>query len=247
MVKENAVAFYVQVAETLKGRIETMHYKPGELIPSERELEKEFGVSNITIRKALDLLVRDGYIVRKRGIGTRVIHREEERIPLKITGNFYDWVNSAIKQKQRLDVDVLGMEEIACPSRIARILGYSSGQKIWRLRRIRKLSGEPLSYYINYVSVEWGKIIEKGDFKNRTFLEIFQKKTGNVIKRIEQRVEATTADMDTSAILDVEFGAPLFFVENIYSVAPKTPIEVTHIYFRGDRYIYYNVTEVEDS
>lgn len=243
-MNETPVAYYVQVAETLKSRIQSRQYRPGDLIPPEKELEKEFGVSNITIRKALDLLVRDGYVVRKRGVGTRVKERVEPKIPLQITGNFYDWVDSATKRDQSLEVEVLDMGEASCPARVAEILKTRLDESAWRLRRVRKLAGEPLSYYINYVPIKWGKLLKGGDFTKRTFLEIFQEFTGNVIKRIEQRVEATTADMDTSAILSVYFGAPLFFVENIYCGPSGVPIEVTHMYFRGDRYIYYNVTEI---
>ncbi len=244
MSNETNVAYYIQVAETLKGRIQSRQYRPGDLIPPERELEKEFGVSNITIRKALDLLVRDGYIVRKRGVGTRVKKRKESKIPLQITGNFYDWVDSAIRRAQRLEVEVLDMGKSSCPPKVDRVLGCEGSHEIWRLRRVRKLAEEPLSYYINYVPLRWADLIKGADFTKRTFLEIFQEATDNLIKRIEQRVEATTADMDISAILSVSFGAPLFFVENIYYSASDEPLEVTHMYFRGDRYIYYNVTEL---
>jgi len=247
MTNETPVAYYVQVAETLKSRIRSRQYRPGALIPPEKELEKEFGVSNITIRKALDLLVRDGYVVRRRGVGTRVRERVEPKIPLQITGNFYDWVDSATKGDQRLEVEVLDMGEASCPARVAEILGTKQDESTWRLRRVRRLAGEPLSLYINYVPIKWAKLLEGADFTKKTFLEIFQELTGNVIKRIEQRVEATTADMDTSAILNVLFGAPLFFVENIYAGALGDPLEVTHMYFRGDRYIYYNVTEINPS
>ena len=107
MTRETTIPYYYRVAETLKGRIESRKYSPGDLVPSEKHLAEEFGVSNITIRKAMALLVEDGLVIRKRGFGTRVISKQGERIPLKITGNFRDWVDSAVGQKQRLKVDVL--------------------------------------------------------------------------------------------------------------------------------------------
>ena len=68
MARETTIPYYYRVAETLKGRIESRKYPPGDIVPSEKHLAEEFGVSNITIRKAMALLVEDGLVIRKRGI-----------------------------------------------------------------------------------------------------------------------------------------------------------------------------------
>ncbi|MBW1713811.1 MAG: GntR family transcriptional regulator, partial [Deltaproteobacteria bacterium] len=62
MERGKYVPIYIQVAETIKGRIVANQYQPGDLIPSARELESEFGVSNITIRKALELLTQENHL-----------------------------------------------------------------------------------------------------------------------------------------------------------------------------------------
>jgi len=242
--RDNTIAYYYQVAETLKGRIESREYPPGGLLPSEKDLSAEFGVSNITIRKAMSLLVEQGLVVRRRGVGTRVLERGDQRISLKITGNFGDWMDSALSRRQKLIIQVLEMEMVPCPHPVATSLGRDPGSDIWRLKRIRQLKSEPISYYINYAPPELMQGVHARDFKKKNFIEIFQQKSGIVIDRIEQHVEATTADMDVAAVLNIDFGAPLFFITNIYSPAHGGPVEVTHMYFRGDRYIYRNVTSL---
>ena len=238
MDKKNSIPLYYRVAETLKGRIEQGKYKPGDIIPSERELAKEFDVSNITIRKAMGLLVEDGLLSRGRGIGTRVVEQKKKRIPLKITGNFRDWVDSALNRKLKLEVDVLEMRVTSCPEQIAKILDMPPGTQVWRMRRVRELNGEPISYYLTYTLPELLSNASAKDFKKGSFIDVFQKKSGTQLAKIEQNVEATIANMDVASILEVPFGAPLFFIENIYYTSKPVPVSVSQMYFRGDRYIY---------
>jgi GntR family transcriptional regulator len=88
--------------------------------------------------------------------------------------------------------------------------------------------------------------MKAGDFRRRSFIEVLQRRMGIRLSRMEQRVEATVADMDVSAILGVEFGAPLFFVENQYFAGEAPPVEVTHMYYRGDRYVYQTTIRLEE-
>ncbi len=238
MARENTIPMYFRVAETLRARIESRRYRPGELIPSEKEFSREFNVSLITIRKAMDLLVREGLVARKRGFGTWVLSSNHGRLPIKISGNFRDWFDSVSGRLQRLEAEVLEVGVVACPEQVARVLGLGEGEPIWRMKRVRKYKGEPISYYINYAPAELARLVSAGDFRKRSFLEVFQEKFGVRLGRIEQRVEATLADMDVSSILGVEFGSALFFVENVYYTLQDRPVEVTHMYYRGDRYVY---------
>ncbi|RUA01361.1 MAG: hypothetical protein DSY89_04720 [Deltaproteobacteria bacterium] len=238
MDRDGSIPFYYQVAETLKERIVSHKYEPDALLPSESRLSEEFNVSNITIRKAMALLVKEGLILRKRGIGTRVISRKERRIPLKITGNFRDWVDSALRKRYRLTVDVLSLEKISCPQPIAKTLGRDSDKEVWCLRRVRRLKGEPASYYINFIPVDMVGKLKKRDFTTHSFIEVFKNAGKIPIAKTSQQVEAVVSDMDVSSILGIHFGSALFFVENVYYSADSRPLEVTHIYFRGDRYIY---------
>jgi GntR family transcriptional regulator len=229
--------FYYRVAETLKGRILSGKYKYGSFLPSESGLESEFGVSNITIRKALSLLVQDGLIERKRATGTRILYKEEERLIIKITGNFLDWYNSAY-EKLPYEVEVIEIVITECPEKIRTILSLGKDEKIWRMTRIRKIKGEPISFYMNYAPPELLGRLSAKDFKDTSFLKVFQKKCKIKLSHMEQNITAINADIDLSDILQVDFGAPLLFSETIYYSDKSNPMEVTHMYYRGDRYTY---------
>jgi GntR family transcriptional regulator len=236
--KDTSIAFYYRVAETLKGRIASHRYGPGAILPSENTLAREFAVSNITIRKAMALLVENGWVVRRRGIGTQVANRRDDRIPLKITGNFSDWVDSAVNRRLGLAVEVLGISMVPCPFDIARRMDVESGAPVWEMRRLRKQKGNPVSFYINYALPKQVHGVTKKDVAKKPFIDVFQEKTGLTIHRIARQVEAGVADLDTGALLGVDFGAPLFFVTHTYFSPENAPIMVTKMVFRGDRYIY---------
>lgn len=238
MGRETTIPLYFRVAETLRGRILNQAYRPGSILPSEKELAKEFGVSLITIRKAMDLLVREDLVARRRGVGTRVLASNHGRLPIKLSGNFRDWFDSVSGKLQGLEAHVLEMGLVECPERVARALGVEEGAVVWRMKRVRRYKGEAISYYVNYGPKDLANLVTPSDFAKRSFLEVFQERFKVKLARLEQMVEATVADMDVASILGVEFGSPLFFVENIYYTKKGRPIEVTHMFYRGDRYVY---------
>lgn len=238
MERDRAVSYYIKVAETLKARIRDGQYQPNDLIPSAKKLEEEFKVSNITIRKAIDVLAREGFVTPMRGVGTRVTKTVDDVVSIEITGSFRDWVDSAIGRDLQLKVKVMEITITSCPKRVSEILTIGPGENIWRMKRVRKLRGVPLSFIINYGRSELfdGKIT-KLEVEKRSFVDLFQERCQIRLLKMKQRVVSTVADMDLSTVLDINFGDPLFFVENIY-YSTDGPAEVTHMYYRGDKYVY---------
>lgn len=246
MVAETKAPLYFRVAETLKGRIDSRRYPPGEIIPSEKELARQFAVSTITIKKALQLLVDEGLVDRRRGIGTIVLRREKDPVAIKLTGNFREWFDSVSGKFPKLTVDVLETRVIPCPENIRKILALPPGQDIWRMKRIRRFRNEPISYYINYAEPKIFENLDKRLLKKKSFFEILQEKFHNRITKIDQQVEAIIADMDVAAILGIPFGAPIFFGEVIYYDDQSAPVEVSHLFLRGDRYVYRTVINLDE-
>jgi GntR family transcriptional regulator len=246
MVAETKAPLYFRVAETLKGRIDSRRYPPGEIIPSEKELARQFAVSTITIKKALQLLVDEGLVVRRRGIGTIVMRREKDPVAIKLTGNFREWFDSVSGKFPKLTVDVLDTSVIPCPDNIRKVLALPPGQDIWRMKRIRRFRNEPISYYINYASPKIFENLDTRVFKKKSFFEVLQEKFQNRITKIDQQVEAIVADMDVAAILGIPFGAPIFFSEVIYYDNHSAPVEISHLFLRGDRYLYRTVINLDE-
>lgn len=229
---------YVQLAETIKGRILHDEYRPGELLSPAWEMEKEFGVSAITIRKAMGILARQGYIISKQGVGTKVIKRPEDVVELELSGDFWNWADSALTESMPTSTEVLEIATIVSPVRIAGLLHLKKNALTWRMKRVRLIKGEPTSFIVNYTLPEMMDGVNEADFNERPFLNVFQKHCALKIKSVDQLVRATVADMDISGKLGIEFGDPLFLVENVYRDADEKPVAVSYLYFRGDRYVY---------
>ncbi|MEW5722223.1 MAG: GntR family transcriptional regulator [Thermodesulfobacteriota bacterium] len=229
---------FVQVAETLQGRLLRQLYQPGDLLPPARDLEREFGVSNITIRKALGLLVREGRLVARRGVGTLVAGAPEELVEIEISGDFKEWADSAAGRRLGLRTLVLDLGLASAPGRVRRLLDLPEGGQVWRLRRLRQFKGRAVSYFLNYARPEQAGRLRRKDFRERSFVEAWRELVGVRLARMDQRVRAALADLDLSNLLGVEFGAPLFFVETVYFTGDGRAAAVTHMYYRGDRYVY---------
>jgi GntR family transcriptional regulator len=233
---ELGIPYYQQVAETIKSRILGGMYAPGERIPSYRGLEGEFKVSNITVRKAIEILVRDGIITRKRGVGSVVTNSGSEVITFEVSGSFERLRHSA--QQIPLTIELLEIMEGPCPSHVQRTLSVEPETKIWQMRRVRKHKDTIMSYYIHYSDPHWCRKITKREAEKERFVDLLRRGSGIDIVRLEQRVEAAVANLDLSTILGVSFGAPLLSVENVYYSSLDRPVALTQIYYRGDRHFY---------
>ena len=240
MNRAQVIPFYRQIANTLRCRIRNGDYHPGDRIPSAAELEKSFQVSNITIRKAIGMLAEEGWVVGRRGVGTVVAKPPEDgMVAIDISGNFRDWFDSASGKRFPVEQRVIDIETVRCPGRVAERLGLAPTDDIRRLRRIRTIKGDPISYHVNYGRPELLGHLGRDHFEGgRSFLEVFRQHCLVRLARMEQQVEATVADMDLTDLLGIAFGDPVFFVENVYFSGTGEALEVTHLYLRGDRYSY---------
>lgn len=236
------IPYYFQVADTIRGRIQQGQYSYGELIPPTHELEREFKVSNITIRKALELLVREGVIERKRGIGTTVSKEEPKTFSFELSGITPILLDSALKLQ--LEIKVLEITVTPCPKWVQRILSMGPENEVWRMKRVRRYKKTPISSYIHYSTVDTCKEITKELAAKMNFIDLLQKVCGLKLSKIKQRVEAATANLDLSGILNVNFGAPLLFTENIYYSEEQRPVAITQVYYRGDKTSYNAVVQM---
>jgi GntR family transcriptional regulator len=233
-----ATPLFVQVAETIKARISGHQYHPGGSLPSARELEAQFQVSNITIRRALERLSREGLIVSKRGKRARVAERNSDIVEIETSGDFRVWVDAATGRRLGMTAEVIDRKVVAGPKPIGRILGLDQHETVERIRRVRKLISEPISYYISYGPSRLLTQIPSREIETSTFIEAYQAVCDIKLTAMEQRLRATVADMDLAAILNVTYGAPLFAAQNIYYSNRDRAMAVTQMFYRSDHYVY---------
>jgi len=243
MIEDDArIPYYLQVAETLRRRIMTDEYPENTLFPPVPELEKEFGVSSITIRKALETLTQDGLLRRKRGVGTTVQKCERDLVVFELTGDFKRLVRSV--ENLPIEMDVLEIEIIPCPRYVQQRLSLGQNARVLRVKKIRKHGGKPLSLYLHYTDPVLYKKITKKKAEKETFVALFEEVTETKLTTLKQRIEAVVADIDLSEVLQVRFGLPLFFTENLYLTKEQKPAILTQNYYRGDKCFYKTSTKL---
>ena len=235
-----AIPSYRRIAETLRARIVEGAYSVGERIPAAIELEKAFHVSDITIRKALELLAREGWVTRRRGIGTVVMRGAgPEVLDIRISGDFSEWMETASGKSLDIDQHVLDTGMVPCPAKLRPILELGEGEQVWRMRRVRSMQGEPISYHVNYGRRELADLIAARDLEGGgTFIKLLRQRYSDRLARVDQQVKAAVANMDSAELLGVDFGAPIFDVENIYRTGSGRAAAVTRLLLRADRYCY---------
>lgn len=139
---------YMQVYEEMLQKIEEQEWRVGSRIPSELELCKEYSVSRMTIRLAMQQLAEKGYIERKQGKGTFVT---EPRVEQKLD-TFYSFGNNGERAKSK----VLTLAVIPATQKIAKNLEVDVGAEVYRLERIRSFGENKFAYENSYLPYKYG-------------------------------------------------------------------------------------------
>ncbi len=140
------VPLYFQLSQQLEAAIEHGSLTPGSLLGNEIELAARLGLSRPTVRQAIQSLVDKGLLVRRRGVGTQVVHSRVKR-PLELS-SLYDDLAAA---GQRPTTKVLVNTVVPATAELAAALGVTEGTDVHRVERLRLAHGEPIAYLINHL------------------------------------------------------------------------------------------------
>lgn len=139
--------FYMQVRQTLKTKIETNEWKEGDLIPSEKELSESFGVSRVTIRKAISQLVSEKYLTRRAGYGTTVLRNTSSLSSFTLIQSFTNEMNEMGLAASTLDAH---LKLIQADNKLADIFKIKEGDPLYNLQRVRGPK-QPILYSDTYL------------------------------------------------------------------------------------------------
>jgi GntR family transcriptional regulator len=227
---------YHQLFELLHHEITSGRWKPGDKIPAELELVSRYGVSRITVRKVLDLLAREGLIVRERGRGTHVAHLRLEHGLARVVSFTDDMRQRGFKAGTK--VLFSGLQP--APESIARELGVPEGTELARLDRLRLADGEPMCIEQSYLVHRLLPGILDHDFSARSLREVKVGEYSIRWSRARQTIQAVLATPELAHVLAVKPNAALLFIERVSYSQEDVPVEFLRVYYRADRYILYS-------
>lgn len=236
IVHDSKLPYYQQLYELLFKNISAGRWRPGDMLPSETELIDRYQVSRITVRQALALLVKDGLIYRRRGLGTFVAVPKIEQGLNRII-SFSEDMRRRGFQAGTL---VLSSGLLAAPQEIAERLAIDSGEEITYLERLRLADGEPMSIEVSHLIHRICPGVLQRDFAQTPLREVLAQEYDLVLTKAKQQIRAIAASEDLAVKLAVASGAPLFYIERTSYSQYNNPVEYLQLYHRGDRYTLYN-------
>ena len=230
-----AIPLHHQVYLHLKAKLDDGTYPPGDRLPPERELARQFGLSLITVRRALDELAREQRIKRTQGRGTHVLH---ERIERNLGGSlrFTDEMHArGLLPQTRL----LGGREEPAGEAVATALGIALGDPILYLERLRLASGEPLLLEQVRLPAERFPGLLEADLEHQSLYDLMGTQYGAPVSFVREALEPVLLRAREARLLNQPRRSPALLVEGTAFTAAGLPVEFSRTYVRGDRTRYY--------
>ena len=235
MLKQDAITpLYVQLMEELETSIRNGVYKPGDKIMTEAEMAKEYGVSLITVRKAVGSLMEKGLVVRKQGKGTFVTKPKYSRNMKKLQ-SFTEMCEQMGVKPGAL---VLENRLIMADKKVADRLGIEPGSNVVYISRLRLADGEPVQVEKSYFPLKYAFLLEE-DLNNGSMFECLKEKAGAKVASSEKMIELCRATAEEAALMDVKKGDYLLFVKSTAYDENGEPMYAGIQLINGDRFSLY--------
>jgi len=223
--RSSPVPLYFQVSRQIEAAIEAGQLAPGDRLENEISLADRWGLSRPTMRRAIQELVDKGLLVRRRGIGTQVVHGRVKR-PMDLTSLFDDLARSDQKPGTR----VLDRELAAAPAIVAEQLGVPVGTQVLHLERLRTARDEPLAVMRNWLPADLESVLTVEALESRGLYELMRG-TGVHLRIATQRIGARGATTPEARLLELRKGAPLLTMERVTYDGSGRAVEFgSHVY-----------------
>jgi len=218
---------YLQLAQNLRKHINEGGVDPGAALPSERDLTEITGMSRVTIRKAIDKLIEEGLLFRRKGSGTYVTPRIE--VPASKLSGFSD---DARQRGEKPSVFWMFKSYANPTDDEAAALEISKSTEVARLGRVRLLDGEPLA--IEHAVVPAKFLPQLDDLGDSLYAALDSGGFRPVFG--QQRIRAALATPTEAGVFSIRQNSEILRIERLTRLADGTPVEFTRSAYRGDRY-----------
>ncbi|MCB8819396.1 GntR family transcriptional regulator [Microvirga rosea] len=219
----------------LRERILNGELEAGSRLPGELSIAAEYGISRVTVRRALDTLANDGLIDRRPGSGTFVREGNSVR---PIVADLSNVLSHLVEMGRRTGVRLLSFAYVNPPESVAVSLGLAPGERTQRSIRVRLIDGAPFSYLITHVPERIGVTYSETDLASMPLLGLLER-SGIVVEEASQSIGATLAGPDVAEALGLEIGSPLLSLTRVVWDPSGQGVEHLHALYRPDRYSFH--------
>lgn len=228
---------YRQIKDLMIQALEAGEWQPGQLIPSEQEFALRFGVSQGTVRKAIDELAAENLLVRRQGKGTFVATHQDPRA-------LFRFLRLVPVEGQLSTPESIPLECWRAKAGVeaARMLGLRQGDPIMIVRRLLRFDGKPVVIDEIYLSGEQfkGLTLELLQSWTSSLYSLFENRFGVRMIRASESIRAVAADRSAAEALKVPEGKPLLSVERVTYTYGDRPVEWRRGLYLTDEHFYLN-------
>lgn len=231
--QSSPIPLYVQIENYLRGLIQEEEYIKGDrLLPKEVALSKKLGVSRNTIRQAINQLVFEGLVERKKGVGTKVVAK-------KISTRLDNWISftNEMRSKGIEVVDYhMSIELVKATPEVYKALGVSEEKDLWKLEKIRGSKKGKFLYSISYFHPRVG-ISGKENFKKPLY-ELLETEHDIIVSTSKEKLKAITANQKISNALGIYDNHAVLERERLVLDVGERPVEFNKVYYHTDYFTY---------
>ena len=232
--RTSSVPLYSQLKKVLSASIQTGQFRAGDLFPTEREICEKFQVSRITVRRAVNELVREGYLVTQQGKGTFVAQVKLRR-PMTHMKSFSA---ATTAEGHQPGSRLLSLRHEKATESAASYLNVSNDTWLWVVERLRLADGDPIGLSLVYLNLPPDFSITRAELEQKGSLWSVLEKKGITLTKSDETIQVITASEKQANLLQVAVGFPLLLVEGIVCTDEDIPVEYHQIFNRSDRYKY---------
>ncbi len=229
-LESGPVTLYAQLAGILRERVKSGVWSNGAEIPTLEELAAEFNVARVTVRQAMQILMKEGLVSSQRGRRTFVTYTPaEEKNPLFLS---IDMVNAVTP---RYEITVISRDEVPESYLGQPFKGKPRGTYM-RIRKIDFESDEPYSTSTHFVAMAVYKRFGKVGEDQVKIARLVRDKSRNTLASCHERVTVGAADLEESQFLKCPLGAPVARITRVFQDTKGHLLYYAHLTFRSDRF-----------
>lgn len=234
------IPLYEQLMNVVEKEIREGKYQPGDRIMTEAEMAKAYGVSLITVRKAVSLLMEKGLVIRKQGKGTFVTKPKYSRNVKNLQSFSEMCTQMGVKPGGRM----LKNQIVEADRKTAAALGVEPGTKVVYIERLRYADQDPVVIEKNYFALKYAFLLEE-TFDDTSLFRFLKEKNGIRVASSEKLIELCRATAEEAKLLGIKRGDYLLFVRSTAYDGQGEPLYAGVQIINGDRFSLY-VYETSD-
>lgn len=226
---------YDQLFDILRDKIQN-DMAPGDLLPSERQLSQQYGLSRTTVRLALDSLEKMGLVTRRHGKGTYVSDARHSETDPALCYSFTEEMRRLGKTPK---TQVLSFSQEEANKSVSSALGLHLGATVWHLHRLRLADDEPMLVGHTYLPLEMFGSLTHEKVISHSLYDLLESEFDQTIKTAEEEVRVMTARAADADLLLIPEGSPVLEISRLTYNAAGRIIEFTRSSARVDKFKYH--------